>query len=266
MAQEKPEGLSFRLVHILWQAIAGQPLTPQNFVPTWAPLQTLPPESAATVAAKAVALLHIGPDLQKMTCTGVLIGDGLLATNYHCMKNSLAFLRSEAQVNQSCEDIWVEFDYLAPGAQGVQTRCLAARVDKQLDIALLSIDAESIPSAGQLRAPLPVRPAAEGIPGEVILLHHPQGLPLAINERCKVRSTMPAEIAHDCGTTAGSSGSPLLDEQMRWVGLHYSGPYPNTWTVDQMENHIRRYGPSYNNRARTAGAVLEFLRASNTSR
>jgi hypothetical protein len=109
------------------------------------------------------------------------------------------------------------------------------------------------------RRPVKARPAGEGVPQVVRLLHHPLGFPLAVQEHCRVHKVEQTDILHDCGAANGSSGSPLFDEQMRWVGLHYKGAYPRTWTNEQQFQDMQKNGPKYN-RARTVAPILQFLK------
>jgi hypothetical protein len=265
VSKEKPVGFSFRLVHALWQARPGEPATPQSFVATWNPVRTaLPPDSPGAVSAKAVAMLHVGP--LEASCTGVLIDPATVATNYHCVLNSLSFQKSENAERPRCDDIFAEFEYFEVGAPGIVTRCLAVRVDKQLDVALLTVDPQTIrDTAGRPRVPIATRPVLEGLPAKVVIMHHPLGLPMVIDQACSLRGSSATDILHDCATTSGSSGSPVLDEQMRWVGLHYKGPYPSNWTVEMIETDAKVNGPRYN-QARVSAAVSQFLLANSQPR
>lgn len=253
--------VSFRLVHILWQATPGEHATPQSIVPRWDPVQTAPSGSSITPWASAVAVLHIGPS--DVTCTGVLIDERTVATNYHCMvQGSLQFLRSENAPQKLCGDVIVEFDYLQRGGRGVSTRCAAVRVKKDLDVALLTVDPVAIrTAAGDVRNPVRLIPADERPSGRLSIIHHPVGLSLQYEENCRVRGGAANDVLHDCVTTTGSSGSPIFDEQMRWIGLHYKGPYPITWTIRQVEQHIQDNGPTYN-RARLSTEIISFAQAS----
>jgi Trypsin-like peptidase domain len=257
VSNQKPTGLSFRLVHALWQATPGQLATPQSIVPDWDPVQGLAADSPGRIAAKAVALIHIGPG--ENTCTGVLVDPEIVATNYHCIELSPAFRNSSETEKPSCADVLIEFDYLVEGTVGKTGPCLAVRADKGLDVALLSINPESVRDAsGQPRTPVPRRPATESLPTTVTVIHHPRGLPLRIDPICRLRGSSGTDILHDCATMKGSSGSPVLDEQLRWVGLHYWGPYPASWSIEKVETYVQYNGPRYN-QARISTAVIDLL-------
>ncbi|MDI1265754.1 MAG: trypsin-like peptidase domain-containing protein [bacterium] len=251
-----PAGLSFRLERLLWQtapplAVAESPVF------TYRPVQSLPAAHPAVRAASSVALLHVGPT--DVTCTGALIDAKTVLTNYHCVQYSLSFLQSEASPNPSCADIVVEFDYLTRNQHGASSKCLAIRTDKALDAALITLDPARIKlSSGADRLPIAIRPAAEGPPGAVSLLQHPVGLPMSLIDGCSNKGVEGIDILHDCLSSSGSSGSPLLDEKMQLAGLHYKGAYPDDWTGIQMINDLAANGPRYN-RARSGVEVARFL-------
>jgi V8-like Glu-specific endopeptidase len=190
-----------------------------------------------------------------------LIDDHTVATNYHCLLNSLQFLKSENAEKKVCDDVIIEFDYLRAGTLGVSTKCTAVRPKKELDVALLTVDAAAIRrSTGEVRNPVRPIPVGSAPAGKVNIIHHPQGLPLSYELNCRLKAIEGIELLHDCDTASGSSGSPLFDEQMRWVGLHYKGPYPSTWTVQMIEQHIKDYGKSYN-RAKMSGEIMSFAQS-----
>jgi V8-like Glu-specific endopeptidase len=254
----KPD-LSFRLVQVMWQARPGENATPQSLVPSWDPVRSLPPNDPVATWALSVAMLHIGP--REVACTGVLIDPTTVATNYHCIENSLQFLKSENAEKHLCDDVIVEFDYWFSENRGVSTKCNAVRVKKELDVALLTVDASAIRrSSGEARSPVQLRPVTEPLTGNLNIIHHPEGLPASYQKLCHFREVINNEVLHDCDTTSGSSGSPLFDEQMRWVGLHYKGPYPNNWTIQMVLQHIKDHGPTYN-RAKMSSEIVTFAQA-----
>jgi len=59
---------------------------------------------------------------------------------------------------------------------------------------------------------------------------------------------------HDCITTSGSSGSPVIDEQWRWTAIHFQAAYSRKWTFEQISDDIVHNGEKYN-KARSASAV-----------
>jgi hypothetical protein len=256
-AESLPKGLSFRLERAVWRAPPAGVTVHSPIVNTL--LITFFPEgSPIREPERSVAVLHIGPT--EVTCTGVLIDEQTVATNHHCMQYSLAFQQSKQSATPSCQDVVAEFDFLAQNQRGSSANCVSVRTDEALDVALLVLDRKAAEIAPERkRRPVKVRPPSEGIPQVVKLLHHPIGFPLAVHEHCRVHKVEQTDIFHDCGAANGSSGSPLFDEQMRWVGLHYKGAYPRTWSNEKQLQDMQVNGPRYN-RARTVTAIMEFAK------
>ena len=258
VSQTPVAGLKFKLTHAIWQERPAL-LQPQTLVPRWDAMKSLPTGSPALALAEPVAMLHIGPE--KVTCSGALLAEDIVGTNYHCIIRSLQFQLTKDTATKSCADISIEFGYLESGASGTSTRCLEVRAaDEQLDIALLKLDATKIRIGDRPRRPVVERPTTENAPGRLIFVHHPIGLPMAIEQNCRVRSATEAELLHDCDSTQGSSGSPVFDAEFRLAGIHFKGAYPSSWTIPIIENDIRFNGPRYN-RAKPANRVFELVRS-----
>jgi hypothetical protein len=257
LADSTPKGLSFRLASALWQVLPTEALVHSPIVKI-VYANSFPATSPLREPAHAVAMLHIGP--LETTCTGVLIEAGTIATNYHCMKYSLAFQQSKQSPTPSCDDVMAEFEFLALNQRGTTAKCRSVTADEKLDLAFLGFDPRDIELApGKPRQPVKIRPASEGMPSNVELIHHPLGLPLVIDEHCAVRKVEQPDLLHDCSAVNGSSGSPLFDEKLRWIGLHYKGPYPRTWTIEKIFDDIQKNGPSYN-RARESSVIEARLK------
>jgi hypothetical protein len=257
VADSLPQGLVFRLASVSWQQWRND-VRSETPVLDFLPLAALPDGSPLKKVAPSVAMLHIGPDLLEITCTGVLVERNVIATNYHCVENSLDFKKTEGASSPTCNDVIAEFDYLQNGRRGPTARCKTVKASKQLDVALLTFDPNDLRMAdGQQRPSVLIRPRSEGMPAKVHLIQHPLGLPLAVAENCRVPRMEQIDILHNCNSASGSSGSPLLDEQLRWVGLHYQGAYRSDWSQQMVENDFIRNGPRYN-RARISTAVADF--------
>jgi len=253
-APAAPAGLSFRLDRVLWHA-EPEAAVVQSPVFNFKPVVTLALDDPARITAGAVALLHIGPS--KTTCTGVLIDRETVVSNYHCVQYSLSFQRTESADRPSCSDILVEFDYLRKDERGIGGRCLSLRINKELDVALLTVNPDKVRRKdGTFRSPVLLRSGDDSIPAAVSLVHHPLGLPLSIGP-CVVSSYEKDDVLHDCHSAHGSSGSPLFDGGMSWLGLHYQAAYPDNFTLRQMENHRAANGVRYN-RAKRSSLISDF--------
>jgi hypothetical protein len=259
MATAKPDGLSIRLARVSWNK-ASKAAVPQTPIAKYTPVETLAIDAPVRQLAKAVARLQIGPT--EATCTGVLVAPDVVATDYHCLDLSWDYRHSPPALGlQPCQDIVVEFDYLSNDSRGISTTCVAVRVaSAALDAALLIVDPAKILDNGRPRIPVTRRDAGEGWPTSIFVIHHPLGWPLQVADNCSIVKVIEAAILeHSCDTDRGSSGSPLFDKEMRWIGLHFQGAYPSDATVEQIEEDKIRFGPKYNH-ARSAALVEQLGR------
>lgn len=211
------------------------------------PLHTFAGSHMAYRLAPSVAMLHIGPT--GVTCTAFVVAPNLVATNYHCIEMSLRFLQTETQTNKACDDVLVEFDYVK-NERGSTASCeKVEKTDEPNDVALLRI--AGVPKAvdGTDRAPL-TRSVLTG--SALTILHHPSGLPLAVEVLCNFRGIDGGDLLHDCGTSPGSSGAAIFDDTGKVVGLHYKGAYPPHWTLEQVYtiNRTARASTEQNRRQR----------------
>lgn len=205
------------------------------------PLAAFPATHAVHQWAPSVAMLHIGP--AAVTCTGFLVGPDLLATNHHCIVMSLQFLMSEGGSPRACSDVLVEFDYLK-NEPGRTTTCVTVeKAHEGNDFALLRLASLPKRADGQERRPLALGTAASD--ARLSLLHHPSGMPLAIEMPCNAQGVEAGDLLHDCQTIPGSSGSALFTDNGTAVAIHYKGAYPPDWTLQQIYDDWKN-GPRYN--------------------
>ncbi len=255
-AQAPPTGLSFRFAKLVWQA--NDAAVPQDILPRWVSVRDLAGTEPARIAAASTALLHIGP--LDVSCSGFLVTASNVITNYHCIEYSLSFLQSEREARKLCRDVIIEFDHLVKDQVGRQAHCLEVEVaDPEVDYAILVVDPEEIRTDAGTRPPLQLRRADLPLPRLVNVLHYPVGLPAMLDEACHVFATeYRTLLEHDCGTFRGSSGAPVLDEDMHVVALHFGGAYPDDWTqemiVEAAKNNVLR-----RNRARALNDIVAGL-------
>jgi hypothetical protein len=238
--------MKFRL-HKLLVAPLDIGAVPQSAVPQWHPVGGLASDAPERLAAEAVVLLHIGP--ADATCTGFLVNPSLILTADHCLVFSNSFADSAQNGTGQCADIDVEFDFLSPAnAEPIaDAPCKAVKDSSEtLDYAMLVIDPAPASVGGAPRHVLSERPPGEGPPKDIEILQYPIGMELQL-ERCENRGNDgPDVILHDCYTLRGSSGAPVLDKDMHWVGIHYWGPYPDSWSAEQQAIEIRKHGLKFN--------------------
>ena len=104
--------------------------------------------------------------------------------------------------------------------QGYYDRITILNADEDMDLAILSVDAED-------EIPLQISPDAELKPGQpVITIGHPLGLEKTLSDGLisGVRTVDEVQLVQiTAPTSAGSSGSPVLDQEGRVIGVVYAG-------------------------------------------
>ena len=188
-------------------------------------------------ASRAVAHLNYLKNGAPYVCTGFLISENLLVTNEHCVNDDAI-----------CASTKIIFDYYKDEngniLNGDQYDCKQVHkvdgklaVSYSLDFAILEVDGAPGNKYGYLEfSENPVGPAQE-----LFIIQHPSGEPKQISyEDCIVkdvaifgRDASASDFSHRCDTKGGSSGSPVLDEDLNVVGLHHLGFYKGTKMEDR---------------------------------
>jgi endonuclease G, mitochondrial len=157
--------------------------------------------------------------------TGWLVADELVMTNHHVVaarsRSELADVR-EGDLRLQGAHASVEFDVDFEDAGGTGTRCAGLVAwDRALDYAVLRLAAPAgRPPLRLRREPLSLGPA-ERMP--VNIIQHPMGDSKRVGLRNNLLTyASDHELRYLTDTRKGSSGSPVLDDAWRVVGLHRS--------------------------------------------
>jgi hypothetical protein len=256
--------LMFELTRVIYQVDATGRFTPQSLVPDWRTVSeavAITKRADLPQLARSVAKLYIGDGF---VCTGFLIGTDTLLTNNHCLAESTAFGRTNGPPSaRGCSDIEIQFDFdqQPEPARSVRTNCRGVRdFDPKLDFAVLAFNPDAVLIDGkQRRVPLRIRRDAGRYVGQSFVVHHPAGLAKKVSFACATYSpTDPARVDHDCATVGGSSGSPVFSEAGEVVALHFAGPYPDEWTMADIQRALQR-GDVFRNKAMAIAALLPRL-------
>ena len=182
-------------------------------------------------AAEAVARLSIGrltaDGLHRIyACTGFMISSDILVTNYHCIRDPEDCMKTVAY-------------FVRRGDGGALIEKLERRCGQLIE-AIFGLDIAIIrlrpPATLDALASSPFHLSISGrepAGGEALaIMGHPKGNELEVSKiDCRVKTiTAPGlwvlrntDFGHTCTTAEGSSGSPVLDKELRVLGLHHLG-------------------------------------------
>lgn len=180
---------------------------------------------------RAAAAVGLVVTMGERNATGFLVGQGLMLTNHHVLPDAEVAAASVLELDHE--------DNRVGAAKPVETfRLLPERLflaDSELDIALVAVAARSakrVPLTGYGCLPLI---AAQGkvVPGECVnIVQHPGGMTkrVVVRNNCVVDLSdepgMDAYLHYLAQTEAGSSGSPVLNDQWEVVAVHHAAIGP----------------------------------------
>jgi hypothetical protein len=237
-ADKDPTGLEFVIDKYLYQVT---PVDPESFIgggnlEDMFNLKESTAEGDKKIYSwgKAVAKVsYIDNDKGKgCGCTGFLISNTLIMTNYHCVDSQAI-----------CNNTEVKFGYeIKDDPSAITYHCIKYETGDSLrDYAILRLDGN--PGQTWSKLDLASKDVSENDP--LYIIQHPAGSWKRISRiDCKVAginipaisfeddlcrnpiSSSPINFGHLCDTTKGSSGSPVLDATGSVVGLDYHGACP----------------------------------------
>lgn len=236
--------------------------TPTNW-PYFVSLDANHPDFAAFKAmADATVLVMLqdgGP-----SCTGVLVAQQHVLTNYHCFRSFITGKETIHGIISQCpHEVSVVFwKQGRPAPDEASAPCVRVLPfsdrNKNLDYAVVEIGPIKRNSDRVAVAePPPVRLSPDRLSAAATLngVSHDGASPLLLAKSCEAATELTdamraqlvalgiphnaASIRHKCNTTAGGSGSPLFDidpanRKARFRGLHHSG-----YLGEELENSTR---------------------------
>jgi Trypsin-like peptidase domain len=150
------------------------------------------------------------------TCTGSLLGGGLVLTNDHCLPQEGSYEVLEASILMNYHTL----DGVASVRFAIDPVAIENSFD--LDYAIARVDPLAEEQFGHIYIGTPPPDAGSAR----VVIHHPLGKPKVMSRfRCLVLNDRagPPVVAHRCDTLPGSSGSLLFDERGIAVALHRGG-------------------------------------------
>jgi S1-C subfamily serine protease len=248
-----PKALRFAIDSFVSAIDVRGRLTPQSILPAWRSLDSVPGRIPARQLADAIAKLYMGDGA---VCSGFLVGPELLLTNHHCLAHSTQFRQSPTQ----CGDILIHFDFnnQARPDQYVALDCVEVLTTDAgvLDYALLRTSRERDRLTPRTILKFSMQ---TGIVSDLFMIHHPAGLATQVSFDCAIKKAGKDEVQHDCSTTNGSSGAPVLRRDGTVVALHNDGAYPEDLTIAALTARLAK-GEVFLNKARPATAVREAIK------
>jgi len=217
-----PDTLSFDVNEAAIDRRAGGVLSiteQDNREHTIVAVQELP---ALAAASRSVAHLSLLANGLRATCTGFMISARHMMTNAHCVPDQSV-----------CDSAYITFGYRyeldGTWADYEIFRCVRLHIPSvgPLDLAVIELNGE--PGAATAWGHLVPDTAREK---GLYLVQHPWGQPQQISRvDCRVATKsgvgnnppQKTDFGHFCDTMQGSSGSPLLNESYKIVGLHHLG-------------------------------------------
>lgn len=165
--------------------------------------------------ARSIAKLTVFDGDEVYPCTGFLIGDDLLMTNFHCLPEK----------NPPCPNIFAEFGYETKGNDVERVVCTGVGPSsEEMDFATLRLKGSPGTKWGHLNLS---STDVKGQPDSVFVAQHPDGRVKHIAiQQCRIMNEFnigKIEFPHSCDTVGGSSGSPIIDEEGLVIGLHHAG-------------------------------------------
>ena len=169
-------------------------------------------------AGRAVARLRFMTPVGEATCTGFLVRIDVLMTNEHC-------INTDAKL----DSLVAEFGYDTPGSPIDKFRGEAMLdVSVPFDYSLIKLRGTPGKKWGVLELSNMVANAGR----DLVIVEHPLGGYKQVSlEHCRIAAVNlrgagneSSDFSHECDTLSGSSGSPVIDLELRKVvGLHHFG-------------------------------------------
>jgi hypothetical protein len=198
-----------------------------------------------------VARLRIKTGKGQALCTGFLVSDDLMLTNYHCISTSIQAVNTRADFGYDKSD--------RPGNVFMVQGIVVENSDTAYDYTVVRVLGSPGHTYSHVAMPLlgslffPVQAPAlgsltfSGDNGKLLVIEHPGGGPKMVSIKdCevagdKIAGVDPQELSdfgHLCDTLGGSSGSPVFSIDSKvLVGLHHlgfvKGSTPNDPLVNQ---------------------------------
>jgi len=196
------------------------------------PISLYNPRSIFARLGRPVGRLDILTNIRVFPCTGFLISDKYLITNYHCVPGILENDEVREKGATRIDGVQIVLGYIREGIEEDAKRFTVSPTpiekSKTLDYAILEVFGHPSEQFGTVKI-------ANADPYDnqpYLIIGHPLGSSQRIS-REKCLSASPAisggQVRHKCDTLPGNSGSPVFDQDTRAaIALHHAGSSRNS--------------------------------------
>ncbi len=179
----------------------------------------------ALVAAEAVVRVELSGE---PVGTGFLVAPDLMVTNHHVISDDAEAKRAQARFFCEAPDD----EHKEKARREVVARAAGQQpllyTSEKLDVTLIRL-AGSPPLARYL----PLRPKVMRQNDRVAIIQHPGGYPKQISlQNNLVAAANDRFVQYYTSTKAGSSGSPVLDDDFAVIAIHYRWVHNKAWDGD----------------------------------
>lgn len=177
-------------------------------------------------------------------CSGVVVGENKLLTNWHCGSPDRTLPPESVWNDDICANTIIDMSWDGDAQDREYVCKKVLEKDEHKDYAILEITPRNGKDA--LRPP-EVRAASVAANEQVIIVHHPACRTKQVSLSCNVvQSTHPGwrgqgtpDFTHNCDTEAGSSGAAVFDLQNRLVGIHHLQFEKRNGVCDKVNKGVR---------------------------
>lgn len=216
---------------------------------------------------RSTARLRVKTDHGQADCTGFLISDDLLLTNFHCLATSVEAANTR-----------VDFGFDKAGETFRTFRMdslVAINTSLSYDYVLARVLKSPGKIYGHIRLNTTERRTFEGLGPPLVVIEHPGGGPKMVSiVGCEVFGekitgvdlNVFSDFGHRCDTEGGSSGSPVFNfDTKELVGLHHAGYEEGSIPADGARKSVQvSNDKSLKNQAVYIGYILEDIKKQST--
>jgi V8-like Glu-specific endopeptidase len=208
----------------------------------------------ALVAADAVVRVDWNG---QPNASGFLVAPDLMMTNHHVInevtvRSAQACFFDEVADQQEKEEPRTQVIARIAGTESL------LYTDKDLDVSVVRLQ-----GSPHLRRYLPLRPAVLQQNNRVVIIQHPGGYPKQVSLQNNLVADANARLVqYYTSTRAGSSGSPVLDDNFAVVAIHHGTVHNPAWdNASQIRGGPKALEDAqYRNQGTSVIALLEDLK------